>query len=42
MDTETMLYIFGPMIAYAIGVALAIGCYSYAVYKGRARPIDFQ
>jgi len=35
MDTEAMLYIFGPMIAYVIGVALAFGCYSYAVYKGR-------
>jgi hypothetical protein len=35
MDTEAMLYIFGPMIAYALGVALAFGCYSYAVYKDR-------
>ena len=37
MDTETMLYIFGPMIGYALGVALAFFCYSYAVYKGRVR-----
>jgi hypothetical protein len=35
MDTEAMLYIFGPLIAYALGGALAFGVYSYAVYKGR-------
>jgi hypothetical protein len=37
MDTEAMLYIFGPMIVYCIGVAIAFGCYSYAVYKGYIR-----
>jgi hypothetical protein len=35
MDTEAMLYVFGPMIGYCIGVALAFLCYSYAAYKGR-------
>jgi hypothetical protein len=34
MDTEAMLYIFGPMIALCIGLAIAFGCYSYASYKG--------
>lgn len=36
MNTEVMLYVFGPMIGYCVGVALAFLCYSYAVYKGRA------
>ena len=35
MDTEAMLYIFGPLIVFCIGVGLAFGCYSYASYKGR-------
>lgn len=35
MDTEAMLYVFGPMIGYCIGVGLAFLCYSYAAYKGR-------
>lgn len=35
MDTEAMIYIFGPLIAYCIGVAIAFGCYSYASFKGR-------
>lgn len=37
MDLETMLYVFGPMIAYVIGAGLAALCYSYAIYKGRIR-----
>jgi hypothetical protein len=35
MTTEDMMIVFGPMIAYCLGVALAFGCYSYAVFKGR-------
>jgi hypothetical protein len=34
MTTADMLIIFGPMIAYVIGLAIAFGCYSYAVFKG--------
>lgn len=37
MDTEAMLYVFGPIVAYALGAGLAALCYSYAVYKGRIR-----
>jgi len=34
MTTADMLIIFGPMIAFALGVGIAFGCYSYAVFKG--------
>lgn len=33
MDTQTMLYIFGPLIAYSIGVGIAFGIYSYLCFK---------
>jgi len=36
MDTIAMLFIFGPMIVYCLGVALAFGCYSYAAYKNKS------
>ena len=34
MSTADLFIVFGPLIAYALGLALAFGCYSYAVYKG--------
>ncbi len=34
MTTEDMLIIFAPMLVYVIGLGIAFGCYSYAVFKG--------
>jgi hypothetical protein len=32
MDTQAMLYIFGPLIAYSIGVGIAFGIHSYLCF----------
>jgi hypothetical protein len=34
MSTMDLFIVFGPLIAYALGGALAFFCYSYAVFKG--------
>jgi hypothetical protein len=34
MDTEAMLYIFGPMIALSVGYAIMFAVHSYGTYKG--------
>jgi hypothetical protein len=34
MDTFTLFVIFGPLIAYAMGAALAFGVFSYGCFKG--------
>jgi xanthine/uracil/vitamin C permease (AzgA family) len=34
MTTADLFIVFGPLIAYCIGVGIAFGCHSYAVYKG--------
>lgn len=33
MDQEAMLYVFGPLIAYCVGVAIAFGVHSYVSFK---------
>jgi hypothetical protein len=37
MSTADLFIVFGPLIAFALGLGIAFGCYSYAVYKGRIR-----
>jgi len=34
MSTADMLIVFGPLIAYAMGAALAFGVFSYGCFKG--------
>jgi hypothetical protein len=34
MDTEAMIYIFGPALVLVVGLGIAFGFHSYAVFKG--------
>ena len=33
MDTEAMIYVFGPLIAFSIAAALTFGVVSYNEFK---------
>lgn len=36
MDTEAMFYVFGPLVAYAVGVGIAFFCYSVAEFSNES------
>lgn len=33
MDIEAMFYVFGPLVAFTVGMGIAFFCYSYAEFQ---------